>query len=349
MLKVNLLLNNFVDWHTSKVEAGLLKLQQLRRIKLNFEYNHGMGNYMDRFSVMLYVSKSLGDRKLVYFDLRDTPIFRKPALLELCDICFKRSYQNQYINELPKEYRQKIRPYGLNYACSFPSGIRNLVSMSRRGFRDAAWLLRREMKRIGLFRRLPRIERFELPPYRSFTGKVLFLTRTWSPESTRMDRGALEKLNNFRANIIRLLRSTFGEKAVVGFADTLYARRNYPDCITNLDTTRRNYIRIMRECDVAVTSIGLHTSTGWKLPEYLAASKAVVTEPLQNSLPTPLVQGENMLTYSTPEECVDAVSMLLEDKEMSSKFRHNNYLYYRNEVEPSAHVYKRLIEVRNGI
>ena len=101
---------------------------------------------------------------------------------------------------------------------------------------------------------------------------------------------------------------------------------------------RRSFMKLLKNSLIAVATTGLHNSIGWKLPEYLASAKCIVTEPLQYELPTPLEENRNYLTFRTPEECVAACETILDSAQLAKEMRYNNYNYYIREVEPSAHM-----------
>jgi len=148
----------------------------------------------------------------------------------------------------------------------------------------------------------------------------------------------LKEMNDMRVNIISSLRQQFGERFIGGLADTDFARQHYPDCLTTEKRDRRSFMKLLKNSLIAVVTTGLHNSIGWKLPEYLASAKCIVTEPLQYELPTPLEENRNYLTFRTPEECVAACETILDSAQLAKEMRYNNYNYYIREVEPSAHM-----------
>ena len=61
-----------------------------------------------------------------------------------------------------------------------------------------------------------------------------------------------------------------------------YAKKNYsslamPESYTN----KESYLRAVKDHSICITTTGLHNWIGWKLGEYVAASRAIVTEPLK--------------------------------------------------------------------
>ena len=172
---------------------------------------------------------------------------------------------------------------------------------------------------------------------------VLFLTRLWSPQATPgSDPCALKELNSMRIELIRTLRRRFGARFVGGVQHDEYSRRQCPDCVTDVGMSKSHYLDLMKSHLIAVASTGLHGSTGWKLAEYVAASRCIVSEPLRSELPEPLVAGTNFLEYRTPEQCADACERLLDDPTLTSAMRHDNEAYYRRALKPHALILRHL-------
>jgi spore maturation protein CgeB len=76
------------------------------------------------------------------------------------------------------------------------------------------------------------------------------------------------------------------------------------------------------------------------LPEYLASSRCIVTEPLKYQLPVLLEEGKNYLSFRTPEECVEACKKILSISQFATQMRYENYRYFLNEVEPSTRIFE---------
>jgi hypothetical protein len=281
--------------------------------------------------------------------------------LRLCDVYFKRSYYDDYIDTLDIVDRRKIFPYGLNYECRsrneidvlkrlfiFHTASNSLSKSPKNFFKDfSREYLRHLMLKYNIgslsFRPISSGE-FLVQPNEPVERRILFQTRLWTPqECPSIGERQLREINDTRVNTVRSLRRRFGEQFVGGLVSTNLSRRDYPDlCLAMERTSRRNYLNFVRKCLVCVTTTGLHDSIGGKLPEYLAASRCIVTEPLKYRLPVSLTEGKNYLSFTTPEECVGACERLFADPTFADKMRHENHKYYMSEVEPSALVYKRL-------
>jgi hypothetical protein len=156
----------------------------------------------------------------------------------------------------------------------------------------------------------------------------------------------IEQLNEMRAGCIRSLRKEFGPRFHGGFEHTEYAVRKYGDALAGRasDTRKNSYLRLLRDYPIGVATTGLHGSIGWKLAEYVATSRAIVTEPLRSLVPGPFDCPVNYLTFRTSAECVERVAGLLEDREARERMMDANRVYYHEWLRPDSLV-KRTLEI----
>jgi hypothetical protein len=289
------------------------------------------------------------------FDVRDGAEIDESAL-DQADVYFKRMCDVSVLAQLPGSLRRKVRPYGLNYACSSRNQPRNLTyarqlygieRIDNEHPRDVLTPLRRRVSLPLRWLGLRRVEnsadeplpfaRFEAGANSNAKPAILFLTRLWSPQATpRSDPCVLMELNAMRIQLVRTLRSRFGDRFVGGVQRDRYSERQCPDCVTDAGTSKRHYLELMKSHLIAIASTGLHGSIGWKLAEYVAASRCIVSEPIRSTLPEPLMSGVHYLEYRTPDQCADACERILGDPEFANAMRRDNEEYYRRALKPSA-------------
>jgi hypothetical protein len=143
------------------------------------------------------------------------------------------------------------------------------------------------------------------------------------------------------------LKAALGERFTGGFAGNAFARKRYPDLIASDSvTTQASYIALMRSHPICVATTGLHGSIGWKLAEYVAFSKAILTEKLLYNVPGDFGPNRNYLEFATPEGCATAAVNLVEDKDLRERLMVNNASYYRAFVRPDALVANALARAR---
>ena len=348
--------------HASQIYCGLFELAREGKITLELtdKFDERITKSVRNSVLCVQVTDSETSRmRTVCFDMFDGVEISSVQRLRLCDVYFKRSFADEYVRGLDAVDRKKIVPYGLNYECrsrnerdvlkrlltsqrATPSMSGNLAGFLKHVSSEVLrhLLLRAEVDILGL--KPMAIRDFVVEPGEPAESKVLLQTRLWTPqECPRIGASQLKEINDMRVDTVRALRKRLDGRFVGGLVPTALARQDYPDlCLEAEYTKRRTYMNAVKRCLVCVTTSGLHGSIGFRLPEYLAASRCVVTEPLRCSLPVQLKEGSNYLAFRTPQECVEACERLLADPPSANRMRQENYRYYLNEVEPSALVQK---------
>jgi hypothetical protein len=193
-----------------------------------------------------------------------------------------------------------------------------------------------------MFMRVPLAMAYEQPPSHAVEAVVFFQGRVW--EGTRHGRDIEAEVNQPRVELVRALQKELGTKFVGGLTPNEYACRKFPDLVSKVSARREEFIRAAKHALVGIASQPCISTGSFKLAEYLAASKCIVSPPMTNRLPAPLIDGVNFLGYLKPLECVEQCVRLLENRGFAEDMRCDNWEYYRREVEPAAHVYKLLRE-----
>ena len=119
---------------------------------------------------------------------------------------------------------------------------------------------------------------------------------------------------------------------------TDYAVKHYGDLLIEDPTltSKRRYLQHLRKFPVCITTTGLHGSIGWKLGEYVAFSKAIVTEALHYQVPGKFEDDVNFVTFDTPQACVAAAAKLCEEHDRRRQMMIANWRYYHHYVRPDA-------------
>ena len=113
-------------------------------------------------------------------------------------------------------------------------------------------------------------------------------------------------------------------------------------------TGKRAYLHRMQHTEICVASTGLHGSTGWKLAEYVAAGRAIVTEPLRYTLPGGFEEGKNYKTYTSPAQCEEQLRQLLADPAAVLAMAQHNADYYQMWLRPEQQVRQALRQLETG-
>ncbi|MBV9307069.1 MAG: hypothetical protein JOZ45_13060 [Acidobacteriaceae bacterium] len=305
-------------YHLSKVLSGLGELAAAGSVKLRLEPIRGAAESSPQCASLYASIEGIS----AVFDVYDASNHFEIDLLEHCNIYFKRSFFPTDLQLLPAELRAKIVPFGLNYACRsataepllLASGINTVMSR---------------------YQETRTISEFEQSPDAPVLQSIVFQTRAWAPDSTGDN---VEEVNESRAGIIRALRKNFPRKFAGGFVFSPYAQQRYPDLISTYPSEESAYCGLCKNQLIGVSTRGLHRSVPFKIPEYMATSLAIVSEPLRNELPVPFISGRDFLEFHTSEECVEQCERILSRHSLAEALREASWRYYESEVRPAMHI-----------
>lgn len=334
-------------YHASNIYTGLCELEEQGAARVKFVVPQGAEEIYasDSLTVCLSVRGPKTDRRdLLAIDLRDRSDLVTDRLLERSDIYLKRSYYEPDLLHLSSELKQKVIPFGLNYACRTRQSTRRILSVIARHMAiDLFHSPKRVVNQLNprrsiLYQYLTTAlaSDFEQEPESDLEPTILFQTRIYEPEEIYPDDPC--EVNEERVALVRALREAFGAKFIGGLVPTAYAKERYPDAVSDQPTRQSQYVALSKRSMIAIYTRGLCHSLAFKLPEYLAASKCIVSRELRNQLPQPLVEGQHYLEFDTPEECVERCRNLLAQPELARHLRREAWRYYQQEVKPVAHL-----------
>lgn len=281
--------------------------------------------------------------KRLYFDFHDSQEIDEDGLRG-CDFYFKRSLS---LAAAEDPAMAKVFPTGLHYNVE-SAGFDRFAA--RRHLQLGAGLgrFREFWRHLPVGRRTSlSSRRFEAAP-QDLPPKVLFMTRLWDPddnsERTPEKRAHFMQLNETRANCVRRLRAALGDDFFGGVADTPLARRLCPDALVRSgdDVAKWRYIRLVQEHPICITTTGLHGSIGWKLAEYVAMGRAMISERLENVVPGGFADGTHYLSFATVDECMAQVERLIREPRLRQTLMDSCRHYYQDHLRPDRLVWRAL-------
>ena len=319
-------------------KKGLIRLSQ--RIIRNEARTADLPNHL-RDAWQSYLRVIINDKIRLHYDTHDSWEV-DAADLKNCDFYFKRSYSPSLIKGLGKE-KDKVFPLGMNYLVlankldyyAFQRTLNLTNGM------DMIKSIIYSLMPINL-RFSPRVDTMEASPDYDKPPKILFMAQAWDPydDKDRSEDKIKERMtiNETRAQCIELLRKEFKDDFCGGFAHTNYALKNYQNVLLpdkNL-SSKKNYIRLLKSYPICIATSGLHGSIGWKMGEYIAFSKAILSERLNYKVPGQLISGRNYIEFYTPEDCVEKAKQLFLDRKLRNKLMTNNANYYQSHLRPDS-------------
>lgn len=293
-----------------------------------------------------HISVILNNQYRLYYDLHDSYEVNHRAL-EKTDLYFKRSFSEHYVRSI--NALDKVLPLGLIFPV-YNRGIDPLF-INRIKLDQKKEKIKNLLYGIGLDFLFPdqlfapRVQHFGDYPNLEQEPKVLFMVRAWNPAAmtSKHKQEEYHEVNEMRSRCLRSLKREFGNAFFGGFYGD-YAQEHYPDLLLDQPKLSKQgqYMKQLRQFPICVATTGLHGSIGWKMAEYVAQSKAIVTETLNYQIPGDFANERNYLEFQTPEQCVEVTARLFQDAGVRSRLMMNNYRYYQAYSKPEALVFNTL-------
>lgn len=296
----------------------------------------------------------INNEKTIFYDTSDGEDLIEEAA-EASDIYFKRSFRQ---GAIPDKYKEKVFALGLNYqvyAGMYDKHEFYRLFFSGRNYTQSPKELVKWVLRNTLIKYNPTIKNMHLSPRPKQEARVLFMARTWDADNCPYPipddfketwRQECISINETRASVIKILRKELGDHFYGGFSQSSYTLAHYSDATLtdNSASKKRNYMQLLRKHPICIATTGLHNSIGWKFAEYIAFSKAIVSEQLYFSVPGNLEAGKNYLEFNNADECVKQTIRLFEDKTLRAQMMENNYNYYKEYSSPDK-IVKRTLDI----
>lgn len=329
--------------HLTQIFTGFSLLRKSKSINLKLIKGNGFQTGIGGKPVVRAVINH--KYKLVYDTFDGNKLFQED--LDWCDFYFKRSFIKNKLIE--KGLTQKIFPLGLNYSVYADEDILSIQKILwniQKGLSIDNFLpfirsnlLLPYFLRTSSGKYTSRVSKFENYPEVIACAKILYFARLWEPSGRKDEKDRIE-INRMRGECIRLLKNRFGDRFIGGLYPTPDALANYHDIVLNENEIRKsNYLKYVKSSQICITTRGLLGSNGWKLAEYVAGAKAIVTESLMYEVPGEFLPGKNYLEFTTPQECVEKVQKLLDEPELRYSIMKNNYDYYYAYLRPDILVW----------
>ena len=315
--------------------AGAMELE--KQGLLNLKIIESVENKLDS---AIGVTKVVINGSVCYFDYADgysDCIELKKSLLKEADFYFRRSYSDKYNSMLFSEFQNKIYPLGMNYY---------VYAQNQKILFDNRPLWKRKLRKLLRYKEDNdfTIDIFEKKAdYKKTNPTVLFYTRLWGEESED------NKIDEMRINIIRALKEKYGQLFRGGVYQNNISEKICPDLIVSKkETDRYTYIHNMKNSDICIGTMGLDESIGWKTAEYIAASRAIVHEKFHFFVPGGFCKEKNYLEFSSVEECLDNVQLLMDSPDLLYNMKKANQKYYETWLRPDKQLWNALQIIINN-
>lgn len=167
--------------------------------------------------------------------------------------------------------------------------------------------------------------------YTPQAGYIFHASTLWPHDN------CMQLTNPYRATFIRTCRSLPGIQFEGGLVKTHGdIPADYADVTTDKRYTLDEYFENTMRSMFVFNTPAVHQCHGWKLGEYFAMGKAIVSTPISNRLPFPFEDGKHLLVVRDHEELVDAINRLSKDKELRHELEASSRNIYEQYSSPVA-------------
>jgi glycosyltransferase involved in cell wall biosynthesis len=99
----------------------------------------------------------------------------------------------------------------------------------------------------------------------------------------------------------------------------------------------RRWLQLTRSSAVVFNTPGVYGCLGWKLGEYLALGKAIISTPIRLQLPAHLQHGTHVHVVDGSEESMrDAIQRITSDDAYRLRLEFNSRAYFDRYLNPPA-------------
>ena len=274
---------------------------------------------------MLFIVEDESGRQIKYaIDANDFHSV-KPGVYEWCDVY---GHCNANLNETENAYKEKLVSLCPSFGVRFNSPFQ-LASMAIHN----AFLARPEHLKpfLGKYKRsyttcLP-IENYfhiEAKPNYIFFCSTLWYSDEWNKND--------ETLNLTRAHFIRVCKKINNfefEGGLVPQDGNRSSEELFKDCLFH-PVSKKEWLNKTQLSTVVFNTPAFWGCHGWKLGEYLALGKCIISTPLVNDLPCPLEHGKNIHFIENSEEAMsEALQYIIEHPEYRKQLEQGALAYWK--------------------
>lgn len=188
---------------------------------------------------------------------------------------------------------------------------------------------------IGNYKRLLNRPYYtDMQPEKSRNDYVFFCSTLWYSDEWNQNDATV---NARRARFIRACKETEDLCFEGGFVPQQgrSSTELFSDCLSNTSYPYQIWLQKTKQSALVFNTPAFWDCHGWKLGEYLALGKAIVSTPLSNDLPAPLTHGINIhFVENTQESMKEAIHYIITHPDYKEKLEHGAAEYWATYGEP---------------
>ncbi|MDO9254244.1 MAG: hypothetical protein Q7U54_01940, partial [Bacteroidales bacterium] len=183
----------------------------------------------------------------------------------------------------------------------------------------------------------PTLDEYLIPGNNTIAAKIQTIPYVFMIGTLWKHQNCIEGTNIFRKAFIEDCRVSKCNFEGGFFASTVHPQfEEFKDFIFKKRYPVIKYIAKTKLSTFVFNTPAVWECHGWKLGEYLAMGKAIISMPIRNNLPEELVHGKNIHFISSTDELKLAIDLLLKDDNYRKVLENGAKAYYINHVDPHA-------------
>lgn len=165
--------------------------------------------------------------------------------------------------------------------------------------------------------------------------QLFFLSTLWySDQWNKNDEGVNLSRSHFIRAVKRFPNLSF-EGGLVG--DSSSSNAKFRDVLSSQRTTLEEWITKSKQSTFVFNTPAFWNCHGWKLGEYLAMGKCIISTPLSNDLPAPLVHGKQLHYVDNNEDSMaKAIAYIVDHPDYRRHLEQGATAYWERYGSPTA-------------
>lgn len=302
----------------------------IKEIYKNYEFNVSKFPDFSQGTFAVIIEDKCNLKKII-IDSKDSNQIDIKAL-EWCDIYGKVNYN---LENLPIKNRKKISAIGPSFGIKIWNLFETFYNLTSNLLKFRNRISNRKEFVANYWRQLKRAKLKEYNTTQSSVKDVFFINSIWKRE---------HKTNANRALFIECCKNN----PKVNFEGGFPSRSNgdnlgYDSLVYPKKVPLKIYLKKIKKSAFVFNTPAVLSCHGWKLAEFLALGKAIISTPHFNKLPENLIKNKHLIYAERATEISEAIEKLISDIEFKRKLELESVKYFNEYLVPEK-VIKRLVE-----
>ncbi|MFL9831979.1 hypothetical protein ABS764_14095 [Flavobacterium sp. ST-87] len=250
--------------------------------------------------------------------------------LQWCDVYGKINYDKTVWQH--GEMAKKIISIGPGFGIKIWNLFKTLFYMGVNFYKFKTHISNKRDFVANYWRQYKRLYISKYYPEVSSKNEVFFISSIWRKE---------KDTNDYRALFIECCKENRKVVFEGGFASRTDGNNlGYDNLVTSAKIPLKVYVKKIKKSAIVFNTPAVLSCHGWKLAEFLALGKAIITTPHFNELPADLLNYEHLIYANNKETIQKAIDELITDENLKKQIQIAGREYFEEYLAPEAVIKK---------